>query len=112
LNKSPYILRKIQKETGHSRVTIRKVLQGEAPAYKGRERQTYPVLEVHREKIERWLREDADKPKKQRHTARRIYNRLVEEEGFQGSEVNVRRYIRSAKARAGTNTSGVFLIGG
>jgi len=43
-------IRQIQKETGHSRVTIRKVLQGEFPEYKQREKQTYPVLEAHREK--------------------------------------------------------------
>jgi transposase len=103
-------IRQIQKDTGHSRVTIRKVLQGEAPEYKKRERQSYPVLEVHRDKIERWLQEDMASPKKQRHTARRIYHRLVEEEGFQGSEVNVRRYVRFAKAKMGTASSGVFLI--
>ncbi len=64
-------IRQIQKDTGHSRVTIRKVLQGEAPEYKRRERQAYPVLETHREKIDLWLREDEGSPKKQRHTARR-----------------------------------------
>ncbi len=103
-------IRQIQKDTGHSRVTIRKVLQGEMPEYKRRDRQTYPVLASHREKIEQWLREDEDHPKKQRHTARRIYNRLVEEEGFQGSEVNVRRYVRLAKARSGASSSDVFLV--
>ena len=30
-----------------------------------------------------------------------IYTRLVEEEGFRGSEVNVRRYVRLAKASLG-----------
>jgi len=103
-------IRQIQKDTGHSRVTIRKVLQGEVPEYKRRERQTYPVLGKHRAKIEQWLLEDEASPKKQRHTARRIYTRLVDEEGFLGSEVNVRRYVRLAKARAGTSSSGVFLV--
>jgi transposase len=56
------------------------------------------------------LKEDLESPKKQRHTARRIYNRLVEEGGFKGSEVNVRRYVRLAKARLGSSSSGVFLI--
>lgn len=49
-------------------------------------------------------------PKKQRHTAHRIYTRLVEEEGYQGSEVNVRRYVRLAKARLGVESGGAFLI--
>jgi len=103
-------IRQIQKDTGHARVTIRKVLNGELPEYKRRERQAYPVLEAHRETIERWLREDRESPKKQRHTARRIYTRLVEEEGFNGSEVNIRRYVRLAKARLGSGLSAAFLI--
>ena len=104
-------IRQIQKETGHSRVTIRKVLHGEPAVYTKREHQSYPVLGDHRDTIERWLNEDRDVPKKQRHTARRIYTRLVEEEGFRGSEVNVRRYVRLARAKLGTESSpGVFLI--
>ena len=50
-------IRQIQKETGHSRVTIRKVLQREPAGYKRRER-SYPVLGDHRDTIERWLSED------------------------------------------------------
>lgn len=103
-------IRQIQKETGHSRVTIRKVLHGEHAVYKRREHQRYPVLDAHRSTIERWLREDRESPKKQRHTARRIYTRLVAEEGYKGSEVNVRRFVRLAKAKLGTEPPGVFLI--
>jgi transposase len=103
-------IRLIQRETGHSRVTIRKVLQEEPAVYKRRERQSYPVLGDHRATIERWLREDREVPKKQRHTARRIYTRLVEEEGYRGSEVNLRRYVRLAKARLGTEPASAFLI--
>jgi len=80
-------IRQIQKETGHSRVTIRKVLEGEFAEYRRRSVQQYPVLEKHRDTIERWLKEDRESPKKQRHTARRIYTRLLEEEGYAGSEV-------------------------
>lgn len=103
-------IRQIQKETGHSRVTIRKVLQGEFADYKQRSVQAYPVLDFHRDTIERWLREDLESPKKQRHTARRIYNRLVEEQGFSGSEVNVRRFVRLARAKIGADLSEAFLI--
>lgn len=49
-------------------------------------------------------------PKKQRHTARRIYTRLVEEEGYAGSEVTVRRYVRQVKAKEGMETPGAFLV--
>jgi hypothetical protein len=83
-------IRQIQRETGHSWVTIRKVLQEEFQEYKRRSTQPYPVLDSYRDKIELWLKEDQQSPKKQHHTARRIYKRLVEEEGFEGSEATVR----------------------
>ncbi len=103
-------IRQIQKETGHSRVTIRKILEGEFPEYKRRSAQPYPVLEQYRNTIERWLKQDRENPKKQRHTARRIYTRLVEEEGYTGSEVTVHRYVRQVKAKEGMGTSGAFLV--
>lgn len=103
-------IRQIQKETGHSRVTIRKVLEGEFPEYKQRSAQTYPVLDKYRDTIERWLKEDCENPKKQRHTARRIYTRLVEEEGYGGSEVTVRRYVRQVKAKELMEIPGAFLV--
>ena len=103
-------IRQIERETGHSRVTIRKVLQGEFTEYRRRSTQPYPVLENYRDTIERWLKEDRDNPKKQRHTARRIFRRLVEEEGFKGSEVTVRRYVRQWKATEGIEPPGTFLI--
>ena len=39
------------------------------------------------------LEEDAHSPKKQHHTAKRIYDRLVEELGFTGGETTVRRLV-------------------
>lgn len=39
--------------------------------------------------VEAWLKHDLDVPPKQRHTARRVYTRLVEEQKFMGSEVTV-----------------------
>jgi transposase len=103
-------IHEIQKETGHSRATIRKVLRGEYQEHQQRDRQSYPVLGPHRERIEEWLKEDREQPVKQRHTARRVYSRLVTEYGYQGSEEAVRRYVRLAKARLGLNKVGVFII--
>ena len=51
-------IRQIMRETGHSRVTIRKVLQGEFPQYKRRSTRAYPVLEQHRDTMERWVFEN------------------------------------------------------
>ncbi|WP_181742228.1 IS21 family transposase [Thermoactinomyces mirandus] len=43
------------------------------------------------------LRQDEQAPPKQRHTARRIYQRLVEEYGFTGGESTVRSFVRELK---------------
>ena len=42
--------------------------------------------------------DDREKVKKQRHTARRIYHRLVEECGFTGSESSVRNAVHDMRA--------------
>jgi len=99
----------IVRETGHSRNTIRKVLKGEIPIYKGRSHQAYPVLKGYCEIIDTWLERDKEVSVKQRHTARRIYNRLIEEYGFKGSESNVRRYVKEAKARLGLKGTEAYI---
>jgi len=102
-------IRQISKETGHSRNTIRKVLRREPYGYSRRSRQPYPILRQYLGIIDKWLKQDRQQPKKQRHTARRIYHRLVEEHGFQGSETTVRRYVRQAKVRLGMQATKAFI---
>jgi len=92
-------LREIARETGHDRKTIRKVLRGEFSGYGQRQCQPYPVLGPYLKLIDSWLEADKGAPKKQRHTATRIYHRLVSEEGFAGGETTVRQYVRRAKMR-------------
>jgi transposase len=103
-------IRELSQETGHSRVTIRKVLRNELTGYPSRQRQYYPVLEGYLEIIEGWLEEDKEQPRKQRHTARRVYHRLVNEHGYAGSEEAVRRYVRLTKPRLGLDGSEVFVV--
>ncbi len=64
-----------------------------------------PYLQI----IDQWLAEDKDRPKKQRHTARRIYDRLVRELGFNGSDSTVRHYVRKAKMRLGVQVTPTFI---
>ena len=91
----------LARQTGHSRNTIKKALRGEAWGYSEREHQEFPVLGPYRSLIEQWLKKDKEQPKKQRHTARRVYNRLRNEQGSQGSESNVRRYVRMVQMELG-----------
>lgn len=95
--------------TCHSRNTIKKAIRGEPWGYKERSHQPFPVLEPYIPIIDQWLMGDKDSPKKQRHTARRIYNRLVEEHGYKGSEPTVRRYVRFAKLTLGIATPCAYI---
>jgi hypothetical protein len=50
----------------------------------------YPVSGPYLLIIDPGREEDKKRPRKQRHTARRIYNRLVQEYGFTGGSATVR----------------------
>ncbi|CAM2005277.1 IS21 family transposase [Acanthopleuribacter pedis] len=98
-------IRQIAREFGHSRKTVRKALAGMAPEYRMSEKRKSPVMGPVREVVDRILIDDRQQPKKQRHTAKRIYDRLVEEYGFQGAESTVRHYIRKRRAELGVETT-------
>ena len=99
----------LKRMTGHSRNTIKKAIRGEPWGYKDRQHQPFPVLGPYIEIIDGWLEGDKKQPKKQRHTARRIYNRLVDEHGYKGGESTIRRYVRMARIMLGVNASKAFV---
>jgi transposase len=102
-------IKQIARETGHSKNTIKKVLRGEYSGYKPRIMQPYPTLGPYLNIIDQWLKDDKQRPKKQRHTAVRVFNRLKQEHDFQGAETTVRRYVREAKLRLGVGAPQVFI---
>lgn len=102
-------IREIARDTGHSRNTIKKALKEEYIGYKARGSQPYPVLGPYINIIDKWLESDKATPKKQRHTAIRIYHRLQYEHGYEGGESTVRRYVRDARIRLGVSTPDVFI---
>lgn len=59
--------------------------------------ESYPVLGPYIPTIDGWLEADRKVPRKQRHTAMRIYDRLREEERYQGSYCSVKRYVSKKK---------------
>ncbi len=95
--------------TGHSRNTIKKAIRGEPWGYKERKHQPFPALGNYMATIDSWLKNDKDKPKKQRHTARRIYSRLVDEHGYKGCESTLRRYVKLAKITFGIESPQAFI---
>lgn len=92
--------RKIARELGISRNTVSKYWEGANVPW---ERQAYsprlpPVVtdEVDRF-ITQCLQEDESAPRKQKYTAKRIYDRLQAEIGFTGGESTVRKVVSEAK---------------
>lgn len=53
------------------------------------------VIAGHAQVIDGWLSEDQGRPRKQRHTARRVYDRLVAEHGYTGSYSPVQRHVKA-----------------
>lgn len=87
-------IRKIAREHHYSRKTVRKAIKdASAPEYHLSVPKPYPVMGPYLPIIERWLKEDRSRPKKQRHTAHRIYERLIDEHDFTGCERTVRKHV-------------------
>lgn len=100
-------IRKIHRNLGYARQTIRKVIaNSQQPKYEMKKPRSSPIMDPYREVILKWLEDDRNAPKKQRHTSRRIYHRLVEEHAFAGNESTVRRYVRKLR---GTNLNQVYI---
>ncbi len=93
-------IRQLAREFGHHRKTIRKILAGrsrDTGGKRSRRALSYKVAGL----LRKWMEDDLEGPKKQRHTARRMYTRLLEEYGFMGAESTVRRWVRECKADLG-----------
>jgi transposase len=74
--------------------TLEKILEHpEPPGYRLRVPRAQPKLGPFIGLIDEMLAADRDAPPKQRHTARRIFHRLRDEHDYEGSEVQVRRYV-------------------
>jgi transposase len=80
------------------RRTVRAALADAVPPPRKTTERQAPVLGPHEATIRRWLTEDLQAPRKQRHTARRVWQRLMEEEGVEVAESSVRNLV--AKLRA------------
>lgn len=93
-------LREISRRTKMSFNTVKKYAQKEdwnEEKLPNIEAQSYPVLGEYIPEIDEWLENDAKIPRKQRHTAKRIYDRIREESGYEGSYSSVKRYVKKKK---------------
>ncbi len=93
--------REAAKRFGLHRNTITKMLSFSVPpGYRRRERPASKKLGPHMAWIDAILEGDSQVHKKQRHTARRIFERLRDEQGFSGGYTIVREYVGAARLRA------------
>jgi transposase len=84
-------IRQIAREFGHTRKTIRHVLNhAEPPVPTPRDRKA-PLLGPVEPIIDRILADDEDAPPKQRHTAAQIHRRLRDEHDYPGGYAQVQR---------------------
>ncbi len=60
--------------------------------------------------IRAWLDEDRAAPRKQRHTARRVWQRLVEEHGAVIAESTVREHVRELRSELGAAIGTVTIV--
>jgi len=89
--------REVLRETGMHWVTLEKVLQfSEPPGYRMKQERPKPRVGPYWDRIRQILASDREAPKKQRHTAKRIYERL-REEGYQGKYTAVKDAVRELK---------------
>ena len=87
--------RQVLRETGMHWKTLKKTLKHAAPpGYRQGCVRSKPRTGPYVERIRQIIKEDQALPKKQRHTAKRIYERL-KAEGYAGSYVSVARRIRT-----------------
>lgn len=91
-------IRQAAREFGLSRKTIRKMLQFSLPpGYQRKKAVQRPKLGPWLGIIDQILEDDKSQPKKQRHTAKRIWDRLKCEHAFGGGYTVVKDYVRQAR---------------
>lgn len=90
--------RQIARDFGISRDSVSKMLSySEPPGYRRTAAIKRPKLDAYVDQIDQWLVDDKCRPRKQRHTAKRIFERLRDECGFNGGYTIVKDYVRSKK---------------
>ena len=93
--------RAVAREFGIARKTIQKMLRyAVPPGYRRQHAVKRPKLGPWLGVIDAILEEDKTRPAKQRHTAKRILERLKAEHGFSGGYTIVKDYVHTAELRS------------
>ena len=101
----------VAKKFGVHRRMVRDALASAIPADRKQPERESPKLDPLKGLIDAILMEDRKAPRKQRHTAHRIFTRIGEEiPDRQVGESTVRRYVRGKKRELGLLTSGEIYV--
>ena len=101
MHEREHSIRDISRMTGWSRQTVRKTLAApaEPPVYDRSTPRPCPAMDRYMDIVRQWIGDDESAPRKQRHTAKRVFDRLVDEYAFAGSEVTVRRAVARLRGK-------------
>ena len=95
-------IRALAERHGVHRRAVRQALESAVvPAKRAPVWRPAPKLGEYRELIDEWLLADREAPRKQRHTAKRVWERLVSEHGAEVAETTVREYVRRRRRELG-----------
>ena len=98
-------IREIACNYGIHRRQVRQAISNAIPPKRKQSERCSKILTIfHRRQIDQWLDDDLKAPRKQRHTGKRVYERLFEGYDYQGSEVTVRNYVYQKRKELGVST--------
>jgi len=89
--------RSVMKEESLHWDTLQKMLAHSAPPGYRRSKKPARKIDAYRDWIAEVLKSDLQVPRKQRHTAKRIWERLIEEQGFAGGYTVVKEAVAELK---------------
>jgi transposase len=105
-------IRELARRFGVHRRDVRAALSSPVPAARKvpEVAKPSPKLDPWKPFIDRWLADDIGVPRKQRHTSRRVWQRLVLEHGADIGESTVRRYVKVVKDAQTTPIAEVAVV--
>ncbi len=92
-------IRALAREFRVHRRDVRAALESAVPPQRKTPERPAPKMDEFKSIIDDWLEEDQKWPRKQRHTARRVWQRLMVEHDADVGESTVRRYVKTVRER-------------